>query len=129
VDVSYLEIYNEKVRDLLTMGSSTASLRVREHPRQGPYVSDLSHHLVTSYERVAQLMEKGNKARCTASTNMNDTSSRSHAIFTLKFRQVSNPIIFLPVLLKFSHQYKMTILGKMLCEGNFKTRLSDLQFI
>lgn len=90
MDVSYLEIYNEKVRDLLAAaGNSTASLRVREHPRQGPYVSDLSHHLVTSYERVAQLMEKGNKARCTASTNMNDTSSRSHAIFTLKFRQVS----------------------------------------
>ncbi|CAB3366405.1 Hypothetical predicted protein [Cloeon dipterum] len=87
VDVSYLEIYNEKVRDLLASSNPSGGLRVREHPRQGPYVSDLSHHLVTCYDHVAQLMERGNRARCTAATNMNDTSSRSHAIFTLTFRQ------------------------------------------
>ncbi|XP_059477576.1 kinesin-like protein Klp98A isoform X2 [Neocloeon triangulifer] len=87
VDVSYLEIYNEKVRDLLSSTNPTGGLRVREHPRQGPYVSGLSHHLVTCYDHVAQLMERGNRARCTAATNMNDTSSRSHAIFTLTFRQ------------------------------------------
>lgn len=49
-EVSYLEIYNERVKDLLG-GSSSAShsLRVREHPRHGPYVQDLSKHLVSDY--------------------------------------------------------------------------------
>ena len=43
---------------------------------------------------IESLMEKGNENRTTASTNMNDTSSRSHAIFTISFTQVSVSIIF-----------------------------------
>lgn len=50
-EVSYLEIYNEKVKDLLG-GEVTHSLKVREHPRLGPYVQDLSKHLVSDYDDI-----------------------------------------------------------------------------
>ena len=86
VEVSYLEIYNERVKDLLQKGS-THNLKVREHPTTGPYVQDLSKHLVGEYRDILRLMEQGNDLRTTASTNMNDTSSRSHAIFTITFAQ------------------------------------------
>ncbi|XP_036748016.2 kinesin-like protein KIF16B isoform X2 [Manis pentadactyla] len=87
-EVSYLEIYNERVRDLLRRKSSkTFNLRVREHPREGPYVEDLSKHLVQNYGDVEELMDAGNILRTTAATGMNDVSSRSHAIFTIKFTQ------------------------------------------
>ncbi|KAM6971984.1 kinesin-like protein KIF16B [Aplochiton taeniatus] len=87
-EVSYLEIYNERVRDLLRRKSTqTYNLRVREHPKDGPYVEDLSKHLVQNYSDVEELMEAGNINRTTASTGMNDTSSRSHAIFTVNFTQ------------------------------------------
>ncbi|XP_071961810.1 kinesin-like protein KIF16B [Antedon mediterranea] len=85
-EVSYLEIYNERVRDLLKPRKEH-SLRVREHPRDGPYVQDLSKHLVSDYSDIENLMERGNVQRTTASTNMNDVSSRSHAIFTITFTQ------------------------------------------
>ncbi|XP_033647819.1 kinesin-like protein KIF16B isoform X1 [Asterias rubens] len=85
-EVSYLEIYCERVRDLLRP-STQHTLRVREHPRDGPYVEDLSKHLVTDYQDVKTLMDRGNIQRTTASTMMNDTSSRSHAIFTITFTQ------------------------------------------
>ncbi|XP_071517126.1 kinesin-like protein Klp98A isoform X2 [Panulirus ornatus] len=89
VEVSYLEIYNERVKDLLRQGAhnSTHSLRVREHPKLGPYVQDLSCHLVHQYPDIQELMRRGNSHRTTASTHMNDTSSRSHAIFTVTFIQ------------------------------------------
>ncbi|XP_068931547.1 kinesin-like protein KIF16B isoform X4 [Petaurus breviceps papuanus] len=87
-EVSYLEIYNERVRDLLRRKSSkTYNLRVREHPKEGPYVEDLSKHLVQNYSDVEELMEAGNINRTTAATGMNDVSSRSHAIFTINFTQ------------------------------------------
>lgn len=53
-EVSYLEIYNERVRDLLSPATNH-SLRVREHPRLGPYVQDLSRHLVTNYPEIEVL--------------------------------------------------------------------------
>uniref|UniRef100_UPI00398F0BD7 kinesin-like protein KIF16B isoform X5 n=1 Tax=Pristiophorus japonicus TaxID=55135 RepID=UPI00398F0BD7 len=87
-EVSYLEIYNERVRDLLRRKSTkTYNLRVREHPKEGPYVEDLSKHLVQNYTDVEELMEAGNINRTTAATGMNDVSSRSHAIFTINFTQ------------------------------------------
>ncbi|XP_067258738.1 kinesin-like protein KIF16B isoform X5 [Chanodichthys erythropterus] len=87
-EVSYLEIYNERVRDLLRRKmAKTYNLRVREHPKEGPYVEDLSKHLVQNYSDVEELMEAGNINRTTASTGMNDASSRSHAIFTINFTQ------------------------------------------
>ncbi|XP_022186213.2 kinesin-like protein Klp98A [Nilaparvata lugens] len=86
IEVSYLEIYNEKVKDLL-LKDSGHNLKVRQHPTKGPCVMDLSRHLVSEYKHIQDLMEQGNNQRTTASTNMNDVSSRSHAIFTLMFVQ------------------------------------------
>lgn len=88
-EVSYLEIYNERVKDLLRKNASQHNLRVREHPKLGPYVQDLSKHLVMDYSDVQELMTRGNSHRTTAATAMNDVSSRSHAIFTLTFSQAN----------------------------------------
>ncbi|RXM92000.1 Kinesin-like protein KIF1C [Acipenser ruthenus] len=81
-----MEIYCERVRDLLNP-KSRGNLRVREHPIMGPYVEDLSKLAVTSFRDIADLMDSGNKARTVAATNMNETSSRSHAVFTIVFTQ------------------------------------------
>ncbi|KAL0970777.1 hypothetical protein UPYG_G00247280 [Umbra pygmaea] len=86
VEVSYMEIYCERVRDLLNP-KSKGTLRVREHPIMGPYVEDLSKLAVTGYSDIQDLMDCGNKARTVAATNMNETSSRSHAVFTIVFTQ------------------------------------------
>ncbi|KAL8652201.1 MAG: hypothetical protein Q9210_002819 [Variospora velana] len=82
VEVSYLEIYNERVRDLLNP-STRGNLKVREHPSTGPYVEDLAKLVVRSFPEIQHLMDEGNKARTVAATSMNDTSSRSHAVFTI----------------------------------------------
>ncbi|KAM7312188.1 kinesin-like protein unc-104 isoform X4 [Ixodes scapularis] len=86
VIVSYMEIYCERVRDLLNPKTKN-NLRVREHPLLGPYVEDLSKLAVTNYHDIHALMDEGNKARTVAATNMNETSSRSHAVFTIIFTQ------------------------------------------
>ena len=84
VEVSYMEIYNEKVYDLLDLTSATKSgLKVREHSVLGPYVAGLSQLAVVSFTEIEQLMVEGNKSRTVAATNMNNESSRSHAVFTL----------------------------------------------
>ncbi|XP_053539642.1 kinesin-like protein KIF1A isoform X7 [Ictalurus punctatus] len=86
VEVSYMEIYCERVRDLLNP-KNKGNLRVREHPLLGPYVEDLSKLAVMSYNDIQDLMDSGNKARTVAATNMNETSSRSHAVFNIIFTQ------------------------------------------
>ena len=86
VEVSYLEIYNERVRDLLNP-SNKGNLKVREHPSTGPYVEDLAKLVVRSFEEIENLMDEGNKARTVAATSMYETSSRSHAVFTLTLTQ------------------------------------------
>lgn len=92
VEVSYMEIYCERVRDLLNP-KNKANLKVREHPLLGPYVEDLSKLAVTSYEDIHNLIDEGNKARSVASTSMNETSSRSHAVFTIFFTQRRHDLI------------------------------------
>ncbi|GJJ69254.1 kinesin family member 1 [Entomortierella parvispora] len=86
VEVSYMEIYCERVRDLLNP-KNKGHLKVREHPSLGPYVEDLSKLMVTSFRDIENLMDEGNKARTVAATNMNETSSRSHAVFTVLLTQ------------------------------------------
>ncbi|XP_055292970.1 stAR-related lipid transfer protein 9 isoform X3 [Moschus berezovskii] len=89
VKVSFLEIYNERVRDLLKQSDhkKTYNLRVREHPEMGPYVQGLSQHVVTNYKQVIQLLEEGIANRITAATHVHEASSRSHAIFTIYYTQ------------------------------------------
>ncbi|CAG9130602.1 unnamed protein product [Plutella xylostella] len=77
---SYIGTVEELVRN-------KGNLRVREHPALGPYVEDLSKLAVTSYQDIYDLIEEGNAARTVAATNMNETSSRSHAVFTIFFTQ------------------------------------------
>ena len=88
VTISYLEIYLERVRDLFGENDGTY-LRVREHPKHGAYAEGLSHHDVESYEDIEQLLAIGNTSRTTASTKMNNVSSRSHAVFTMYLRTES----------------------------------------
>ncbi|XP_047495508.1 kinesin-like protein unc-104 isoform X17 [Penaeus chinensis] len=88
VEVSYMEIYCERVRDLLN--PKTQNLRVREHPLLGPYVEDLAKLAVTTFDDINNLIDEGNKARTVAATNMNETSSRSHAVFTMVLTQRRN---------------------------------------
>ena len=86
VEVSYMEIYCERVRDLLNP-KNKGNLKVREHPLLGPYVEDLSKLAVSNYQDIHDLIDEGNKSRTVAATNMNETSSRSHAVFTIFFTQ------------------------------------------
>ncbi|GAA6068839.1 kinesin-like protein KIF13B isoform X1, partial [Tachysurus ichikawai] len=83
VEVSYMEIYNEKVRDLLDPKGSRQALKVREHKVLGPYVDGLSRLAVACYKDIESLMSEGNKSRTVAATNMNEESSRSHAVFKI----------------------------------------------
>lgn len=107
MEVSYFEIYNEKIHDLLSVtaattstsalstsmtsgalmtpnaGAAKKSLRVREHSIWGPYVVDLSTHPVDSHVALRNWLALGNSQRATAATGMNDKSSRSHSIFNI----------------------------------------------
>lgn len=87
VEVSYMEIYNEKVHDLLDPKTNKQSLKVREHNVLGPYVDGLSQLAVTSLKDIDTLMAEGNKSRTVAATNMNSESSRSHAVFSVVLTQ------------------------------------------
>jgi len=81
VDVSFLEIYNERIRDLLD--SSRSDLKLREHPKTGVFVENLSKFRVSCLAEIDLCFSIGIKERVTASTLMNSQSSRSHAVFTL----------------------------------------------
>lgn len=74
------------MRDLLNP-TTKGNLKVREHPATGPYVEDLAKLVVGTFNEIENLMDEGNKARTVAATNMNETSSRSHAVFTLVLTQ------------------------------------------
>ncbi|KAK3066032.1 hypothetical protein LTR53_017772, partial [Teratosphaeriaceae sp. CCFEE 6253] len=93
VHVSYFEIYNEHVKDLLTRPTTPPSyLKIRESKSDGVYVQSLTDESVKSYEDIERLMKAGDANRTTASTKMNDTSSRSHAVFTLTLKQIQHDI-------------------------------------
>lgn len=82
VRVSYLEIYNEEVRDLLGKDQNQR-LEVKERPDVGVYVKDLSAFVVNTADDMDRIMTIGNKNRVVGATNMNAHSSRSHAIFSV----------------------------------------------
>ncbi|KPP59307.1 hypothetical protein Z043_122786 [Scleropages formosus] len=95
--MSYFEVYNEKIHDLLVVtdeqNQKKLPLRVREHPVFGPYVADLSTNVVSSYTDILGWLELGNKQRATAATGMNDKSSRSHSVFTLVLTQTKTEFV------------------------------------
>ena len=89
VQVSMLEIYNEKVQDLLIKPDKRppSGLKIRESKILGIFVDGLSKHPVTSYEQISNKMDEGYNNRTIGSTLMNATSSRAHTIVTIEFRQ------------------------------------------
>eukprot|EP00747_Dinoflagellata_sp_TGD_P195694 gnl/TRDRNA2_/TRDRNA2_64763_c0_seq1.p1 gnl/TRDRNA2_/TRDRNA2_64763_c0~~gnl/TRDRNA2_/TRDRNA2_64763_c0_seq1.p1 ORF type:complete len:789 (-),score=206.40 gnl/TRDRNA2_/TRDRNA2_64763_c0_seq1:292-2658(-) len=82
VRASFLEIYNEEIRDLLSKNPKTR-LELKDHPDSGVFVKDLTTFIVKGVEQMKQVMETGQSNRSVASTNMNSESSRSHSIFTI----------------------------------------------
>lgn len=91
VRVSYFEVYNEHVRDLLVPvvpNRQPNYLKIRECPIEGPYVKDLTEVPVRTIGEILRYMKAGDASRTTASTKMNDTSSRSHAVFTIMLKQI-----------------------------------------
>ena len=77
-----MEIYNEKIRDLLTVGSRKVAqdLLVRDHPKVGAFVDGLKRHAVSSYEMAQNVLDAGMAERAITATEMNTTSSRAHTI-------------------------------------------------
>lgn len=89
VRVSYFEVYNEHVRDLFQPRTEPPQyLKIRESPSEGPYVKDLTEIQVKNYNDILKYMRMGDHSRTVASTKMNDTSSRSHAVFTIMLKQI-----------------------------------------
>jgi centromeric protein E len=80
VRASFLEIYNEDVRDLLS--NSNQTLQVREDPRRGVFVQSVEE-IVSDYQSLLKILFHGEKSRAVASTQMNERSSRSHTIFRI----------------------------------------------
>mmetsp|Transcript_23582 Transcript_23582/g.22728 ORF Transcript_23582/g.22728 Transcript_23582/m.22728 type:complete len:780 (-) Transcript_23582:114-2453(-) len=82
VRASYLEIYNEEIRDLLSKDPKN-SLELKENLDTGVYVKDLTSFVVKNVTEIDHVMQAGKKNRSTGATLMNQTSSRSHSIFTI----------------------------------------------
>uniref|UniRef100_A0A8C6MRN6 Kinesin-like protein n=1 Tax=Mus spicilegus TaxID=10103 RepID=A0A8C6MRN6_MUSSI len=85
---SMLEIYNEQIRDLLSRTKAPGGLRVREDQQLGFFVEGLKWVPCENYAQIEKLVEQGSKIRMTASTNMNASSSRSHMLISIQFKQV-----------------------------------------
>ena len=101
VDVTMIEIYDEKVYDLLVSAETPPAnaiepefdrkstprrpaLKVRQHPIKGPYIEGLEPKTATSYDAIAALMATGERNRTVAATGMNETSSRAHTVAAAK---------------------------------------------
>lgn len=82
VRVSYFEVYNEEIRDLLS-NNPKGGLELKESPECGVYVKNLTSKIVKSFDDCNRLLQEGKKNRSTASTLMNHGSSRSHSIFAI----------------------------------------------
>lgn len=82
VRASFIEIYNEEIRDLCSK-TPKAKLELKDHPDGGVFVKDLSTLIVKGVTDLQQVMEVGQRNRSTAATLMNNESSRSHSIFTI----------------------------------------------
>ena len=107
ISVSFMEIYNEQVKDLLRpsdksikqyssrfddkpIGQEYQNLRVRNHPLHGPFVEGITKRDVETWGQCVDIIRMGNSARAQSSTQMNDTSSRSHAIFQIWITQTEH---------------------------------------
>jgi len=85
--VSYVEIYMEKIRDLLDPNRLKNNLTVREDKANGIYIAGVTEEYVTSFDELLHCMQSGAFNRATAATGMNEGSSRSHSVFTITVGQ------------------------------------------
>jgi kinesin family protein 3/17 len=88
IRVSYLQIYNESISDLLK--SDRTSLQIREDKRKGVFVEGLSEWAVRTPMEIYNLMQRGQRARVHASTKMIEVSSRSHSVFIIVVEQMTD---------------------------------------
>lgn len=86
MECSFFQLYNDNIEDLLS--SKKRNLNIRENPDKGVYIEELKEVQVTKPYSVYKLMGKGFQKRSTASTALNDVSSRSHAIFRITLEQI-----------------------------------------
>ena len=82
VRASYLEIYNEEIRDLLSKNPKN-KLELKENPDSGVYVKSLSFFAAKSADEIRKIMNIGSKNRSVGATAMNEQSSRSHSLFQI----------------------------------------------
>jgi len=115
VKVSYVELYREKIRDLLETRS--VSMAIREHKTNGIYIEGVKQPYVTTSDDVLWHLEEGGHNRATSSTRMNETSSRSHAVFI--FRLIAED--------KVTHSKKMSKLMMVDLAGSEKVRKTQAQ--
>ena len=101
IRVSYLQLYNENISDLLK--PERQNLNIREDKKKGIYVENLSEWVVRNSNDIYSLLEQGALNRTTSATNMNDVSSRSHAIFIITVEQ----------LIKYDEKLSITKIGKL----------------
>nr|XP_008101463.1 PREDICTED: kinesin-like protein KIF27 isoform X2 [Anolis carolinensis] len=92
VKVSYIEVYKEEVRDLLELETSMKDLHIREDEKGNTVIVGTKDCQVESVDEVMSLLETGNAARHTGTTQMNEHSSRSHAVFTITICQQRQPV-------------------------------------
>jgi len=82
--ISFIEIYNEHIRDLLVATDQNPNLKIVDHPKVGVYIPQVTEAVCHNLEDSNKLVAFGMKRRVTAATYMNATSSRSHAVFMVK---------------------------------------------
>ncbi|XP_066470771.1 kinesin-like protein KIF27 isoform X2 [Tiliqua scincoides] len=92
VKVSYIEVYKEELRDLLELETSMRDLHIREDEKGNTVIVGAKDCQVESADEVMSLLETGNAARHTSTTQMNEHSSRSHAVFTISIYQQQQPV-------------------------------------
>ncbi|XP_061483012.1 kinesin-like protein KIF27 isoform X2 [Rhineura floridana] len=92
VKVSYIEVYKEELRDLLELETSLKYLQIREDEKGNTVIVGAKDCQVESVDEVMSLLETGNAARHTGTTQMNEHSSRSHAVFTISICQQQQPV-------------------------------------
>lgn len=132
IEISYYEIYNEKIYDLLRSntasdgkaGNAPASangrnLQIRENPQTGPYIVDLLTLSANSAADAKLWLEVGNKRRATACTNMNQKSSRSHSVFQINLTQM----------LEHTNASKTVVGGKRVANGENNQNAQLLQLV
>lgn len=90
IQCSFLEIYRERIYDLLNKNGRDNNLRIRQHQDKGVFVQGLIEKFVYCPEDILETIDEGAKQRSTASTALNNTSSRSHAVLTLNIKQLLN---------------------------------------